>query len=366
MSISDVLDILLRIASIPALVFANAFFVAAEFSLVMVRPTRVRELVQKGTPGARLLQKAIADPDRVIAATQVGITIASLGLGWLGEPVVARFLAWIFLLAGLELTPAYAHSLGIGIAFALITILHVVLGELVPKSIALQRPTETGLTVARPLLFSERILRPFIWVLNGMGNSIVRLLGFRPLPAYHRVHSADELKMIVAASLQGGALKPEQGDIVRRALDLPVRHVADIMVPRERIVAVDVHTPQDRLLEIVSEQGYTRLPVYDGSLDRILGIVHAKDLFTIIASRGLIILEDLIRDPYIVSPTLEVSEILRGFRSQRVHLAIVRDDAKRVIGLVTLEDVLEQLVGQIADEHDTVWGTGNETGNSPV
>ncbi len=361
MTAADVIDILLRVISIPALVFANAFFVAAEFSLVMVRPTRVRELVQKGSPGARLLQKAIADPDRVIAATQVGITISSLGLGWLGEPVLARFLAWaLHALAGIDLSPAYAHSLGIGIAFTLITILHVVLGELVPKSIALQRPTETGLTVARPLLLSERVLRPFIWLLNGMGNLIVRWLGFRPMSPHQRVHSADELKMIVAASLQGGALKPEQGDILRRTLDLPVQRVRNIMVPRDRIVAVDVHTPQDRLLEIVSDQGYTRLPVYDGTLDRVVGVVHTKDLFTIIASKGLIILEDLVRDPYNVSPDLEVFEILRGFHSQRVHLALVRDDQERVLGLVTLEDVLEQLVGQIADEHDTVWGTAGE------
>jgi CBS domain containing-hemolysin-like protein len=358
MTAGDVFDILLRSLSIPALVFANAFFVAAEFSLVMVRPTRVRELVDKGTPGARRLQKAISNPDRVIAATQVGITIASLGLGWLGEPVVARFLTWLFeQTAGIELSPAYAHSLGFGVAFACITFLHVVLGELVPKSIALQRPTQTGLKVASPLLVAELLLRPFIVVLNGMGNFIVRMLGFSPVPSHQRVHSADELKMIVAASLQGGALKPEQGDILRRALELPVRRVRDIMIPRERMVAVDIHTPQDVLLDVVSDQGYTRLPVYNGTLDKVVGLVHAKDLFTIVASKGLIILEDLVRDPYFVSPDLEVYEILRGFRSQRVHLAVVREASGRVVGLVTLEDVLEQLVGQIADEHDTMWGS---------
>jgi CBS domain containing-hemolysin-like protein len=361
----DSLDLVLRIVSIPLLLLVNAFFVATEFCLVTVRPTRVREMVQKGVPGAKRLQRAASDRERVIAATQVGITIASLALGWVGEPVLARFFgAALAAGLGIDASPALAHSLAVATAFALITYLHVLLGEQVPKSLALQRPAETGLVLAGPYLVTERLFRPFIWVLYASGNLIVRLAGMKPLTASQRVHSADELKMIVASSLQGGALGAEQGDILRRALDLPVRRVRDIMVPRERIVAVDVHTPQDRLLEFVAEQGYTRMPVFDGSLDRVVGVVHAKDLFTITASKGLIILEDIVREPYFVAPDLEVTEILRGFRSQHVHLAVVRDAAGRVEGLVTLEDVLEQLVGYIADEHDTVWGTGEAPAKS--
>jgi CBS domain containing-hemolysin-like protein len=359
----DSLDLTLRIVSIPLLLAVNAFFVAAEFCLVTVRPTRVKEMVQNGIPGAKRLQRAASDRDRVIAATQVGITVASLALGWVGEPVLARFFDTILATGfGPASSPVVAHSLAVATAFALITYLHVLIGEQVPKSVALQRPAETGLLLAGPYLVTERLFRPFIWILYASGNGIVRLAGMKPLPPSRRVHSADELKMIVASSLQGGALGAEQGDILRRALDLPVRRVRDIMVPRERIVAIDVHTPQDRLLEFVAEQGYTRMPVFSGSLDQTIGIVHAKDLFTITASNGLIILEDIVREPYFVQPDLEVTEILRGFRSQRVHLAIVRDDAQHVIGLVTLEDVLEQLVGHIADEHDTVWGADGKAG----
>lgn len=349
----DAVWALLQIATIPLFVLANAFFVAAEFSLVTVRPTRVQEMVQKGVVRARLLQLAIADPDRVIAATQVGITVASLGLGWVGEPVLARFLDWSFAKAfGASPGPAAAHGIALGVAFFLISFLHVLVGEQIPKSIAIQRPAQTGLFIAAPYILTERLFRPFVWVLNAVSDAVVRLLGLRPLPPHQQVHSAEEIKMLVAASLKGGALEPDQGAMMSKAIELASRKVGDIMVPREKIVAVDIHTPQDRLLEIVAEQGYTRMPVYDGALDRVVGIVHTKDLFTIIASKGLIILEDLVRDPYIVAPELEVDEILRGFRRLRVHLAIVRDGQQRVVGIVTLEDVLEQLVGHIADEHD--------------
>jgi CBS domain containing-hemolysin-like protein len=289
----------------------------------------------------------------------VGITVTSLALGWVGEPFLARFfLSILERVLGPTTAQAMSHGIAFVVAFGLITFLHVLLGEQVPKSIALQRPAETGLLLAGPYLFCERLFRPVIWILYAAGNLIIRMIGLKPIPSLQRVHSADELKLIVSASLQGGALVPEQGDIVRRALDLPVRLVRDIMIPREKIVGIDVHTPQDRLLEFVAEQGYTRMPVFEGTLDRIVGVVHSKDLFTITASKGLIILEDLMRDPYFVPPDLEVSEILRGFRTQRVHLALVRDAQERIIGLVTLEDVLEQLVGHIADEHDTVWGMG--------
>jgi CBS domain containing-hemolysin-like protein len=363
MTFAELLEMVLRITAIPLLLLANAFFVAIEFGLVTCRPTRIRELVDKGVPRAGLLLRAASDRDRVIAATQVGITITSLALGWVGEPILAQFfLTNLERVFGPTAAQLASHGTAVVVAFGLITFLHVLIGEQVPKSIALQRPAETGLVLAGPYLLCERIFRPFIWILYAAGNLIIRMIGLKPIPSIQRVHSADELKMIVSASQQGGALFPEQGDIVRRALDLPVRRVADIMIPREKIVALDVHTPQDRLLEFVAEQGYTRMPVFDGSLDRIVGIVHSKDLFTITASKGLIILEDLMREPYFVSPDLEVSEILHGFRSNRVHLAIVRDPQNRIIGLVTLEDVLEQLVGHIADEHDTVWGMGLEPG----
>lgn len=349
------LDIL-RLLGVLVLVLANAFFVAAEFSLVTVRRTRVQELVQKGTPRSRRLLRAIDNPDRVIAATQVGITVASLGLGWVGEPVLARALEHT--LAQVTGAPATAsvspvsHAAAIAVAFVLISFLHVLVGEQVPKSIAIQRPAETGLWVAVPYLLTERILRPFVWLLDGASSFMIRLLGLRPISPHQQVHSAEEIKLVVAASLKGGALEPDQGAMMSKAIELASRRVREIMVPREKVVAVDVHTSQDRLLDLVAEQGYTRMPVYDGALDRVVGVVHTKDLFTILASKGLIILEDLVREPYFVAPDLEVDEILRGFRRQRVHLAIVRDEQQHVLGIVTLEDVIEQLVGRIADEHD--------------
>ena len=229
---------LLKLALVVLLVLANGFFVAAEFSLVSVRQTRIAELVAQGDVSAAAVQKAIKNPDRVIAATQLGITLASLGLGWIGEPALAHIIYPIVELFPADIRPEVSHSLSAGLAFAIITFLHVVVGELAPKSIALQNPERTSLIVARPTLWSEWIFKPAIWVLNGAGNALLRLIGIKPATGHELLHSVEELKMLVSASAAGGVVEPQEREMLHAIFDFGDLLVRQVMIPRTEIVAV--------------------------------------------------------------------------------------------------------------------------------
>jgi CBS domain containing-hemolysin-like protein len=228
----------LKLLAVIALVLTNGFFVAAEFSLVSVRRTRIAELVARGDASAEQVKKAIENPDRVIAATQLGITLASLGLGWIGEPALAHLLQPVVELFPGDIQPQVSHSLSAAIAFAVITFLHVVIGELAPKSIALQNPEKTSLVVARPTLLAEWIFKPAIWVLNGAGNAFLRLVGVRPVAGHELVHSVEELKMIVTASTEGGVVEEEESEMLHAIFDLGDLVVRQVMIPRTEMVGV--------------------------------------------------------------------------------------------------------------------------------
>jgi len=345
---------LLGLVSVVFLVLLNGFFVAAEFSLVSVRQTRIAELVGQGNLTAKEVQKALENPDRVIAATQLGITLASLGLGWIGEPALSHLLEPIVDLVPVELQAGLSHSISAGIAFVLITFLHVVVGELAPKSIALQNPEGTSLVVARPTLWSESLFKPFIWALNGAGNALLRLVGVQPASGHQLVHSAEEIKMLVAASTEEGVVAPQEGQLLHAIFEFGDLLVRQVMIPRTEITAVEADLPLKAIIPLITDSTYTKFPVYDDDLDNILGIIHVKDLLQAMQEPEWqnSTARMLVRDPMYVPETLPVSELLHRFRDDRQHIAIGLDEFGGTGGLVTLEDLREEIVGEVSDPFD--------------
>jgi CBS domain containing-hemolysin-like protein len=340
----DVLGLL----SIPALVALNAFFVAAEFSLVAVRKTRVEELVAHGVKGAKAVAAATERMDRTIAATQVGITLASIGLGWVSERVLADVLEAVF--AGLP--AAVRHSIATTLAFLLLTFMHVVFGELIPKTLSLQTPDRFALWLATPLIIFVKITRPLILLINGAGNAIIRLCGYKAASSEDHVHSVDELVLLIEDTEEAGILDPEQADLAQNVFLLSKKRVRDCMVPRGKMATLELSTPSERVLEAVRSGAHTRMPVYDGELDKIVGIVNTKDLFYLFSLRGVVVLEDALYPPLFLKPEESVANALRLFRKARRPMALVRDEEGKILGLITLEDILEEIIGDIEDEHD--------------
>jgi CBS domain containing-hemolysin-like protein len=343
---------LLAFLSVPALVILNGLFVAAEFSLVAVRKTRIEELVKQGVSSAKAVEAAITNMDRSIAATQLGITLASLGLGWVGEPVLVDLLLPLFGFLPPESGLVAAHSLAVATAFFLITFMHVVFGELIPKTLALQSPDKVSLWIGRPLLLFAQVTRPLILVMKGLANAIVRLFGYEPAGGAEMVHSVEELALLIEDTEEAGILDPEQAEVVQNVFRLSNKQVKDCMVPRDKMATLELSTPPDKVLEAVRQGAHTRMPVYEGELDRIVGIVNTKDLFYLFSLKGVVILEDAIYQPTFLKPNSTMSEALRLFRKSHRPMALVRDDAGKILGLITLEDILEEIVGDIEDEHD--------------
>ncbi len=344
---------------VAALILSNAYFVAIEFALVAVRRTQVQLWVAEGRRGAAAAAEAIRHLDDALAATQLGITIASIGLGFVGEPLVARLIYPLFGLVGLGSVMA-VHSVAVAIAFALITFLHVVVGELAPKAIALDRPGRVALWGAGPLLIFGRVFRLVLLVMNGAGNWLVRSVGVRPAGHSRAVHSPEELSLLVSEAREAGAIRPYAGRILGNVFRISRTQVRDVMVPRERVFAVAANEDPDQLLDVLRETGFTRLPVYQGSLDNVVGILHTKDLFHLYAKQRVVILADALRPVVEIHPDLAVVDALRRFRRGRKHLAVVREKGGRLLGVCTLEDVLEEIVGEIEDEHDIPTPAGSE------
>jgi CBS domain containing-hemolysin-like protein len=345
-------DALLLIA-IPALVLLNGFFVAAEFALVAVRRTQVEELIRQGRHGAKSLRNQIEKLDRSVAASQLGITLASLLLGWIGEPALANLISPIFEFLPESWHTAAAHSAATAvIALLLITFLHAVLGEQVPKVMALQQPVEMALWVAIPLELFTRATRPVVVFMNGAGNWIVRRLGFHAMAGEDLVHSVEELEMLVEEVEEAGLLSPDQAELMYNVFELAEKTVADCLIPRERMAALELHTQPEKVLEAVRQGAHTRMPVYDGDMDNIVGIVNTKDLFYLFSLQGVVVLQDAIYPALFLKPEQPIADALRLFKRAKRAMAIVRTEEGKVVGMITLEDVLEQIVGDIEDEHD--------------
>lgn len=343
---------LLGLLSVPALVALNGFFVAAEFALVAIRQTKVEEMVAQKVPRAKAVLAATDNLDRTIAATQLGITLASIALGFVGEPALAHLVEPLFAWLPDALRPWATHSVAVGIAFAIITFMHVVFGELIPKSIALQTPENTSLWIAKPLNVFARVAGPIIALMNGTGNMILRAIGFRAASGEESVHSIEELRLLIEDTEEAGLIDEDQAEFVQNVFMLSGKQVADCMVPREKMAALDVSTPPDKVLEAVRSGAHTRMPVYDGNLDTIVGIVNTKDLFYLFSLSGVVVLEDAIYPPTYLEPDESVANALRLLKRSRKPMALVRDGEGHILGMITLEDILEEIVGDIEDEHD--------------
>ena len=343
----------LRLAVVAILVAANAFFVAAEFSLVAARRTRIEGMVRRGDRRAQAALAVMQNITRYISGTQLGITLTSLGLGWVGEPALAEPLSRLF--AGLPpaLATAAAHGGAVTIAFSLITFMHVVLGELVPKGLALLYPETLGRWLARPLTLFTTVTNPFIWLLNSSATGLLRAFGARPMSERERVHSPEEILMLVEQSRRIGDLGSQDARMIQGVFEFSEKNARDVMTPRTQIVALPLALSLSEAADRVSAAGRSRYPVYRESLDDIVGTVHAKDILRALRSGGdAQTLQAIIRPPLLVPGTREVEDVLADMKRQKVHLAIVLDEYGGTAGLVTMEDLLEEIVGQIYDEYD--------------
>ena len=354
---------LLQYAAVGLLVLANAFFVAAEFALVSIRGTRIEEMLTDAVPGARAVRRLQRELDDFLAAIQLGVTLCSLALGWIGEPLAAStLLGWM---SALPIAPAhaliYAHVTAITavvLGFALITYFHVVVGELVPKSLALRRAESLALAVARPMLLFMALTRPAVRLLKNSASLILR--GFDiPLTERAQVHSPDELKLIAAAARRLGVLPPYQESLIHRALELEEVPIREIMTPRQKIFSLPSNLAVEPATAQIIEHKRSRVPVYDESRgpDSIIGAVYSKDLARLMFSRSTkpvdnLTLRDVMRDILVFPETKSVLDLLRDLQQRRRPIAIVVDEYGSTVGLVTMEDAIEQLTGELEDEFD--------------
>lgn len=343
------------------LVFLNGFFVAAEFAIVKVRSSQIALL--QGTKSKKAAQTIIDNLDGYLAATQLGITLASLGLGWVGEDVVSRIILSLMDAIGVPVTEQLAHRIALPVAFFTLTILHIVFGELAPKSFAIRFPTETTLAVSVPLRIFYFIFKPFISLLNGFATLILKIFGIKPV-SENEIHSEEELRLIIAESEEGGAIESSERELIQNVFDFDDRIVKQVMVPRIKISGLNSSSSLGEAIQIVLKEGYSRYPIFDKSLDDIKGIVHSKDIVQHYINKTNKTLLEISHAPYMVTENKPIDHLLREFQKKKVQMAIVISEYGGTIGIVTLEDILEELVGEIQDEHDHEVQIVTQSGNT--
>jgi len=332
------------------LVFLNGFFVAAEFSLVKVRSSQLDLKIQKGSKRAKTAKSLTEKLDSTISATQLGITLSSLGLGWVGEDVVANLVIGIFHKFGTTLSPATVHSISIPVAFALITFLHIVLGEQIPKMVGIKFSLQTAMLIALPLRIFYFVFRPFIWLLHKSSGILLKVLGIKGFD--DEVHTEEELRLILTESEEGGAIKPSENELIQNVFDFDDRIVKQILVSTNKVVALDVEIGRDEMIKQIIEEGFSRMPVYLGDIDNIIGIVHSKDLLKAVVENRFKSIKDIMRSVHFVPESMKVNELLRDLQKHHIQMAVVTNERGATAGIITMEDIIEELVGEIQDEHD--------------
>lgn len=336
------------------LVALNGFFVAAEFAIVKVRASQIEIKAKSGNRVANIAKHITQHLDGYLAATQLGITLASLGLGWVGESVMDHLLHNLLSSLGSspEFVDTFSKTASPVIAFSFITIMHIVFGELAPKSIAIQRPVATTLFISVPLQIFYVVFKPFIWLLNGLATIILKLFGVSAMGGHEAVHSTEELYYLLDQGKESGALDTNEHELIRNVFDFNERVVKNIMVPRTKISGIELSTPKEEVIQLIIAEGYSRMPVYDDIIDKIIGIIHAKDVLPLLAVNKEWSLKDIIRKPYFVPETKKINDLLSELQQKRIQIAIVIDEFGGTAGMVTLEDIVEEIVGEIQDEYD--------------
>jgi len=320
--------------------------------MVRVRGSQIEIKAKAGSQTAKIAKGIMANLDGYLAATQLGITLASLGLGWAGQEVVTKLMLNLFALCGIIIKSTFIINTSHVVAFLFITILHIVFGELAPKSIAIQRSVRTVMNIAVPLRFFYVVFRPFIWFLNGFANLILKSMGISTAPGSEAHHSSEELQYLLEQGKETGALDSTEHELIQNVFDFNERVVKNIMVPRTKISGVEIDTDPDSLIQLLITEGYSRMPVYEETIDKIVGVVHAKDILPLLAHKRTFELKDIIRKAYFIPETKKINDLMAELQQKRIQIAIVLDEFGGTAGMVTLEDIVEELVGEIQDEYD--------------
>lgn len=342
--------LVLNLVLIVILIAMTAFFVAVEFAIVRVRGSRIDQLIAEGNKKALAVKKVTSNLDEYLSACQLGITITALGLGWLGEPTVEKILHPLF--HDLHLPDAATGILSFIIAFVVITYLHVVVGELAPKTIAIRKAESVAMFTAKPLIFFNKLMRPFIWSLNGSANQLVKLMGIKPASEHEEAHSEEELQIIINESFESGKINQSEYGYVNRIFAFDNLLAKEIMVPRTDMVCLYTDRSRAENLDIVKEQQYTRFPVISGSKDNVIGVINTKQFFLAYEDNPNLEIASILQPVMAVSEVTPVNELLKRMQKEGTHIAILIDEYGGTAGLVTIEDILEEIVGEIRDEFD--------------
>ncbi len=333
------------------LILANGFFVAAEFAIVKVRSTQLNDSTKGSFKANAAAKQVTANLDNYLAATQLGITIASLGLGWVGEEVMTNILLKFLNIFNINIAPYILHKISVVLGFALITILHIVFGELAPKSIAIRKAVNTTIFVAIPLRAFYFLFKPFIWMLNRMANMILRVIGIPPVQEQD-IHSEEEIKLIISESGEGGAIENSEIELIQNVFDFDTRRVKEVLVHRKDICGIDINLSFEKIIDFVTQEGYSRYPVYNEKFNDVLGILYVKDLLQALHKNPHADIKTILRPAYFIPDSMKIKDLLKTFQKDHNQMAMVTDEYGDIAGLVTMEDILEELVGDIQDEHD--------------
>jgi CBS domain containing-hemolysin-like protein len=333
------------------LVLLNGFFVCAEFSIVKVRSSQLDLKINKGSTRAKVAKHIVERLDRYIAATQTGITLCSLGLGYVGEDVMTKLMEHFFHFINLDISHATIVKIAAPVGFILITMIHIIFGEQMPKMIGIKFSLQASTAIAWPLRVFFFIFGPFIWLLHKISNGLLRLIGIKG-STDDDVHSEEELRMILSESEEGGAIKPSEHELIQNVFDFDDRIIKQIMVPQNRVSAINVEDGREAIIKQIIEEGYSRLPVYLGDIDNVIGILHSKDLLKAVIENKLTSIKDIMRPAHFVPENMRVNDLLRDFQKLHIGIAIVTNEHGSTAGIVSMEDIIEELVGEIQDEHD--------------
>ncbi|MFJ7747585.1 hemolysin family protein [Peribacillus sp. NPDC097295] len=349
----NILEIFIKLLAVAVLIALTAFFVASEFAIVKVRSSRINQLIEEGNKNALAAKKVTSHIDEYLSACQLGITVTALGLGWLGEPTVEAILEPLFHRWGIE--QSVSHILSFIIAFASVTFLHVVIGELAPKTVAIQKAEEVTLMFSKPLILFYRILYPFIWVLNGSARVLTGMFGLKPASESEMAHSEEELRIILSESYKSGEINQSEYKYVNQIFEFDERIANEIMVPRTEMTVIEKGMPLLEVVELIQEEQYTRYPVIEGDKDNVVGMVNIKRLYTATITEKNV--SELTVDTFVtpvirVLETIPIHDLLLKMQKERIHMAVLTDEYGGTAGLVTVEDILEEIVGEIRDEFD--------------